>query len=82
MCRKSFTIATFIRHLQLKKPLCFHVEQKDFIKSQLTIWKGFSAYMPDIKYIFRVDRFLLLQNNYFKNFIKENTLFISALPLQ
>jgi hypothetical protein len=65
MCRKSFTIATFVRHLQLKKPLRFHAEQIDFIKSQIAIWKGFSACMPDIKCIFRVDRFLLLQKQSF-----------------
>ncbi len=52
MCRKSFTSATFVRYLLTGKTVRFHSASMDLLKEQIAVGKGFSAYIPVIKYIF------------------------------
>ena len=64
MCRKSFAIATFVRHSISKLPENYYSFPTDIVEHQIAIGKGFSAYMPVINCIFRVNRelmFLFLQ---------------------
>jgi hypothetical protein len=55
MCRKSFTLATFVRRSIAKLPNNNYSFPKDIIQAQIAIGKGFSAYMPVINYSFQVN---------------------------
>jgi len=55
MCRKSFTIATFVRHSIPKLPENYYPFPTDIIEKQIAIGKGFFAYTPVIKRSFRVN---------------------------
>ena len=57
MCKKSFTIATFVRHSISKLPENYYSFPTDIIECQIAIGKGFFAYMPVINCIFWVKRF-------------------------
>jgi hypothetical protein len=63
MCRKSFTIATFVRHLISKLPENYYSLPAGIIENQIAIGKGFSAYTPLIKLQFSGQRYLLLLVN-------------------
>ena len=54
MCRKSFTIATFVRHSISKLPENYYSFPTGIMDYQIAIGKGFSAYMPVINRSFRV----------------------------
>jgi hypothetical protein len=58
MCRKSFTIATFVRHSISKLPENYYLLPSGIIKCQIAIGKGFSAHMPVINRSVRVYGFL------------------------
>ena len=55
MCKKSFTLATFVRHSISTLPENYYSFRSDIIEHQIAIGKGFFAYMPVINCIFRVD---------------------------
>ena len=46
MCRKSFTIATFVRHSISKLPENYYSFPTDIIEEQIALGKGFFAYTP------------------------------------
>jgi hypothetical protein len=54
MCRKSFPLATFVRHSISRLPSKYYLFPKDIINNQIAIGKGFSAYMPLINCSFWV----------------------------
>ncbi len=54
MCRKSFTIATFVRHSIAKLPENYYSLPTGIIEYQIAIGKGFFAYMLLINCSFRV----------------------------
>jgi len=55
MCRKSFTLATFVRHTTSKLPDNYYSLPMDIIKNQIAIGKGYSAYMPVINNSVRIN---------------------------
>jgi hypothetical protein len=55
MCKKSFTLATFVRHSISTLPENYYSFHPDIIEHQIANGKGFFAYMPVIKRIFRVN---------------------------
>jgi len=55
MCRKSFTIATFVRHSISKLPDNYYSLPTGIIEYHIAIGKGFFAYMPVINRNFRVN---------------------------
>jgi hypothetical protein len=48
MCRKSFTVATFVKHSISKLPEHYYSFSTDIGEHQIAIGKGFSAHMPVI----------------------------------
>ena len=46
MCRKSFTVATFVRHSIPRVPEHYYSFPTDIIKNQIATGKGFFAYTP------------------------------------
>jgi hypothetical protein len=53
MCRKSFTVATFVRHSISKLPANTYSFHMDIIEHQIATGKGFSAHTPVINCIFQ-----------------------------
>ena len=60
ICRKSFPLATFVRHLIIRLPENCYSFPAAIIKKQIAIGKGFSAYIPVINCSFRVNIFVVL----------------------
>ena len=56
MCRKSLTIATFVRHSIYKLPENYYLLRKDISERQIANGKGFSAYMPVINSGVRINQ--------------------------
>jgi hypothetical protein len=52
MCRKSFPLATFVKHLISKVPQNYHSSATGIRENQIAIGKGFSAYMLVINSFF------------------------------
>ena len=55
MCRKSFTLATFVRHSITRLPENYYSFPQEIGENQIAIGKGFSAYTPVIKYIYSIN---------------------------
>jgi hypothetical protein len=56
MCKKSFTLATFVRHSIPKVPENYYSLPAGIIEYQIAIGKGFPAYMPVINCSFRIKK--------------------------
>jgi hypothetical protein len=50
MCRKSFPIATFVRHSIFKLPPNYYSLPAGIVECCIAIGKGFSVYMPVINH--------------------------------
>jgi hypothetical protein len=55
MCRKSFTLATFVRHSISKLPENYYLLRNDISERQIANGKGISAYMPVINNSVRIN---------------------------
>ncbi len=55
MCKKSFPIATFVKHSLSKLPEHYYSFPTDIIEEQIAIGKGFFAYTPVINSSFWVN---------------------------
>jgi hypothetical protein len=55
MCKKSFTVATFVRHSIFKLPENYYLLRKDISEHQIATGKGFFAHTPVINSSVRVN---------------------------